>query len=208
MRDAGRRGAVAFLLDHAYARFGGEASDRWIDIVPRMLESATVLVGWTVSKSFALYGARVGALVALHRDAEARDRITNALGFSCRATWSNCNHLGLLAATEVLTDPELRRRTDEERAGDDSPARRARGGLQRAGGARPGCRTRAYEGGFFVSVFTPDAEVTAATMRDAGVYNRPNGGGGADRPLRPRPPHRSPRLVDALAEGVAAARAA
>ena len=206
VRDAGRRGAVAFLLDHAYARFGGEASDRWIDIVPRMLESATVLVGWTVSKSFALYGARVGALVALHRDAEARARISNALGFSCRATWSNCNHLGLLAATEVLTDPELRRRTDEERA-DMIRLLDERVAVFNDLAGAAGLSYPRYEGGFFVSVFTPDAEVTAARMRDAGVYIVPMEGA-VRIALCATPAASLPRLVDALAEGVVAARAA
>lgn len=206
VRDAGRRGAVAFLLDHAYARFGGEASDRWIDIVPRMLESATVLVGWTVSKSFALYGARVGALVALHRDAEERARISNALGFSCRATWSNCNHLGLLAATEVLTDPELRRRTDEERAGMIRLLDERVAVFNKLAGAA-GLSYPRYEGGFFVSVFTPDAEATAASMREAGVYVVPMEGA-VRIALCATPSAALPRLVDALADGIAAARAA
>ena len=206
VRDAGRRGPVVFLLDHAYAKFGGEGSERWIEHVPRMLESATVLVGWTVSKSFALYGARVGALVALHRDPAERERISNALGFSCRATWSNCNHLGLLGATELLTDPELRRRADEERAGMIRLLNeRVAVFNERAGGA--GLSYPRYEGGFFVSVFTPDAEVTAASMREAGVYVVPLPGA-VRIALCATPASTIPRLVDALAEGIAAARAA
>ncbi|WP_419857414.1 aminotransferase class I/II-fold pyridoxal phosphate-dependent enzyme [Candidatus Palauibacter irciniicola] len=171
-----------------------------------MMESATVLVGWTVSKSFALYGARVGALVALHREAEERQRISNALGFSCRATWSNCNHLGLLGATELLTDPELRRRTDEERAGMIRLLNERVEVFNELAG-RAGLSYPRYEGGFFVSVFTPDAEVTAATMREAGVYVVPMKGA-VRIALCATPAHSIPRLVDALAEGIATARAA
>lgn len=206
VRAAGRRGPVAFLLDHAYAKFGDEASNRWIDYLPRMLESATVLVGWTVSKSFALYGARVGALVALHRDAAERERMSNALGFSCRATWSNCNHLGLLAATELLTDPDLRRRADAERAAmvrllDERVA------VFNELAGQAGLSYPRYEGGFFVSVFTPDGEVTAASMREAGVYVVPMEGA-VRIALCATPAASLPRLVDALAAGVATARAA
>ena len=115
VRDVGARVPTTLLLDAAYLRFGGDAEATWIDAVPTMLETATVLVAWTASKSFTQYGARVGALVGLHRDAGERDQITNALGYSCRATWSNGNHLGQAAIAELLTDAEAARRCDAER---------------------------------------------------------------------------------------------
>ena len=206
VREAGRRGPVAFLLDHAYARFGGETANRWIDYLPRMMETTTVLVGWTASKSFAMYGARVGALVALHRDEGERRRISNALGFSCRATWSNCNHLGLLAVTELLTDRGLRRSVDAERATMirllDERVATFNLLARRAGFSYP-----CYEGGFFVSVFTPDGEVTAAAMREVGVYVVPMEGA-VRIALCATPVESIPRLVGALANGIADARAA
>src|SRR5690606_7316022 len=112
---AGRRAPVAVMLDRAYERFAAGGTDSWLNHLPRLMESATVLVAWTASKSFTLYGARVGALVALHPDAEVRRRVDNALTYSCRATWSNCNHLGMIAVGDLLTDPELRARSGAER---------------------------------------------------------------------------------------------
>ena len=206
VREAGERGPVAFLLDHAYARFGDEDSNRWIDYVPRMLETATVLVGWTISKSFAQYGARVGSLVALNRDEAERERISNALGYSCRAVWSNCNHLGLLAATELLTDPDLRERSTAERAQMiallDERVAVFNELARQAGLAYP-----RYEGGFFVAVFTPDGEATAAAMRDAGVYVIPMKGA-VRVALCATPAAALPRLVDAMAKGIQASQGA
>ncbi len=90
VRRAGERAPVALLVDLAYARFGADASQAWVAQAERMTETATLLVAWTASKSFAQYGARVGALVAVHPDDAERARIQNALAFSCRGTWSNC----------------------------------------------------------------------------------------------------------------------
>src|SRR5690606_4860806 len=70
----GRRAPVALLLDRAYERFAPGETTAWREHLPAMLASATVLVAWTASKSFLLYGARVGALVALHEDADTRRR--------------------------------------------------------------------------------------------------------------------------------------
>lgn len=204
VRDAGARAPVAFMLDNAYAAFGS-GGNRWVHYAPRMLETATVLVGWTISKTFTQYGARVGALVAAHRDAAERRKLAGALSFSCRATWSNCNQPGLLAATALLTDPQLRRRSTEERERLIELLQERVEAFNDAAHAA-GLAYPRYEGGFFVTVFTPDGEVTAATMREAGVFVLPMAGA-VRVALCATPVAEISRLVDALAAGVAAAEA-
>jgi aspartate/tyrosine/aromatic aminotransferase len=193
------------LLDRAYERFAAGGTDGWLERLPRMLEAATVLVAWTASKSFAQYGARVGALVALNRDADVRRRIDNALNYSCRATWSNCNHLGMLAVTDLLTDPELRRRSTEEREALVRLLGERVDAFNDAASAA-GLAFPRYEGGFFVSVFTPDGEATAAAMRERGVFVVPIRGA-VRVALCATPASVVPRMVDAIAEGVAVAEA-
>ena len=202
--NMGKIGPVAFLLDHAYARFGSDASNCWVEHLPKMLESATVLIGWTISKSFAQYGARVGALLALNHDSAERELIANALGYSCRATWSNCNHLGLLAAARLLTDSELRERSTKEREGMIHLLNERVEVFNDLAGLADLHYPR-YEGGFFVSVFTPDADKTADTMREAGVFVVPMPGA-VRVALCTTPASTIPRLVDALDVGVRAAK--
>lgn len=203
LRRAGATAPVAVLMDVAYFRFGGAAATRWIDAIPALLESATVLVAWTASKSFTQYGARVGAVVALHRDFAERTQIENALGFTCRATWSNCNHLGQRAITELLTVPDLRRRSDEERDELNALLRR-RIDVFNAEARSVGLRMPRYDSGFFVTVFTRDGERTAAAMRELGVYVLPMPGA-VRVALCSTPLPVIPRLMDALQKGVAAA---
>lgn len=204
--EVGRRVPVTVLIDAAYLRFGGEDAMTWTAALPTLLESCTVLVAWTASKTFAQYGARVGAIVALHHDPAEREQLANALGYSCRATWSNCNHLGQLAVTELLTDADLIARCDAERAaliGRLQERIDAFNALARAAGLR----TPRYDSGFFVAVFTPDAQVTGQAMRDLGVYVTPIGGVAMRAALCSTPMASVPRLVDALAAGVEAAGA-
>lgn len=200
VRSAGERAPVVFLIDQAYARFGSKASQNWWAHAARMMDSATVLVAWTASKSFAQYGARVGALVAAHNDPAERQRIQNAFAFACRGTWSNCNHAGLLAITELLENPALKNKADIERARliqllDD----RVTVFNREAEGAR--LRYPRYEGGFFVSVFTPDGERTAAAMRDDGVFVVPLKGA-VRVALCSTAVRDVPRLVKALKNGI------
>lgn len=201
VRKAGERAPVAFLIDLAYARFGTPASQSWWPHAQTMLETCTVLVAWTASKSFAQYGARVGALVAAHADAAERQRIQNALAFACRGTWSNCNHAGLLAVTELLENPAAKSKADVERARliqllDDRVAVFNREAKKLA--------YPRYEGGFFVSVFTKDGEKTAASMREDGVFVVPMKGA-VRVALCSTAVRDVPRLVRALEKGVSRA---
>lgn len=199
---AGRKGPVTVLIDVAYMDFGGELARSWVRAVPALLEAATVLVAWTASKSFAQYGARVGALVGLHRDPSERAQIDNALGYSCRATWSNCNHAGQRAVTELLTDDALADRVREERAALLLLLRERIDAFNHHAGSA-GVPTPRYDAGFFVSVLAPDEERTAARMRELGVYGVPVPGG-IRIALCSTPASDIPRLVDAIEAGVTA----
>lgn len=166
---ASKLGPVALLVDHAYAKFGGATADSWVRHVEGLGDAVTLLVAWTVSKSFAQYGARVGALVAVHSDPVERDRLENALSYSCRGTWSNCNHLGLLTIGTILSTPELSARIDSERERLRTMlAERVEVFNEHA--SRAGLNYPRYEGGFFVTVFTDDSVGIATRMREEGVF--------------------------------------
>jgi aromatic-amino-acid transaminase len=169
LRSAGERAPVTLLVDLAYARYGAPGWESWVEKVQPLTETCTLLVAWSASKAFAQYGARVGALVAVSADPDDRRRIASALAYSCRATWSNCNHMGMLAIGGLLSDPERRKRVDAER---DRLIRLLRERVDRfnAEAARHGLRTPRYEGGFFVAVFTEDPVGQAAKMREKGVF--------------------------------------
>jgi aromatic-amino-acid transaminase len=202
--DVGKRGPVGVLIDAAYMEFGGPAARRWLSSIPSLVANATVLVAWTASKSFAQYGARVGALVGLHRDPDEVAQMDNALGYSCRATWSNCNHLGQLAVAELLTDSELRERVDAERAEIQALLQdRVDAFNEHATAAR--LPTPRYDAGFFVAVFTPDEQASAAKMRELGVYVVPIPGA-VRVAMCSTPAAAVPRLVAALEAGIGAVR--
>ena len=200
LRAAATRGPVTLCVDFAYARFDVGDPLAWVRHVEPALGEVLLLVAWSASKAFAQYGARIGALVATHPDPAERGRIQQALSFACRGTWSNCNHLGMLAITELLRDPTLRARADRERerlrallgqrvAAFNDEARRA------------GLRHPRYEGGFFVTVFAPDAERTAARLRERGVFVVPLAGA-VRMALCSTPVGDVPRLVKELAAAV------
>ncbi len=193
-------GAVTFLLDLAYSHYGLASTARWLAPLEAIADSITLLVAWSASKSFLQYGARVGGLIGVTTDADERRRMFNALSYSCRGVWSNCNHAGMLAVTELLTSPELKARVSRERnQAKDLLGERVALFNQKA--KQVGLKTPRYEGGFFVAVFTPDARGTAQRANEQGLFVVPMDGA-VRVALCATPKDDIPRLVQILALSV------
>ena len=98
------RGLVPFL-DMAYQGF---ATDVEADAaVPRQFAGlgVPVLVASSFSKSFSLYGERVGGLSIVASDAEEAARVLSQVKIAVRTTYSNPPTHGAALVSRVLTDP-------------------------------------------------------------------------------------------------------
>ncbi len=161
---------VTVLLDAAYSAFGPERGIAGpIAALEPISDRVLTLVAWTASKTFTHYGLRVGALVALATDPAQRDDLAAALTYACRGTWSNCNRGGMAAITRLLTDADTRTAAEAERA-ELVKLLDARVAAFNEAAKASGLRFPRYDGGFFTTVFTPDAPGVARRMREEGVY--------------------------------------
>ena len=115
--QAVRDGGLIPFLDMAYQGFGdGIAEDG--AVVRRFADTAgPLLVSNSFSKSFSLYGERVGALSVVAATAEEAARLLSQLKRVVRTNYSNPpTHGGKVVAT-VLSTPELRQLWEDELAG-------------------------------------------------------------------------------------------
>jgi aromatic-amino-acid transaminase len=108
-----RRELVPFL-DLAYQGFGdGIEADG--TVVHRFAQAMSfVLVASSFSKSFSLYGERVGALSILTASADEAARVLSQLKRIVRANYSNPPTHGSQVVATVLTTPELRSLWEQE----------------------------------------------------------------------------------------------
>jgi aromatic-amino-acid transaminase len=123
-----QRGLVP-ILDMAYQGFGqGIAED---GAVVGMLADAGLnfFVATSFSKSFSLYGERVGALSVVCDDAAQCQRVLSQLKVVIRTNYSNPPTFGAQAVTTVLSTTALRRLWEEELAGMRERIRCVRGDL-------------------------------------------------------------------------------
>ena len=111
-----RRGLVPFL-DLAYQGFG-DGIDTDGAIVRRFAEAmSSVFVASSFSKSFSLYGERVGALSILAGSADEAARVLSQVKRIVRTNYSNPPTHGSQVVATVLTTPELRALWEKELGG-------------------------------------------------------------------------------------------
>ncbi len=123
------RGLVAFL-DMAYQGFGdGIVEDG--AVVRMFLDSGLdFFVATSFSKSFSLYGERVGALSVVCGSKGEAERVLSQLKRLIRTNYSNPPTHGAQVVTMVLSTPALRAQWEEELAGMRQRIKRMRVALQ------------------------------------------------------------------------------
>ena len=110
------RGLVPFL-DMAYQGFGQGIAEDGAAVAKFTASGQTFLVSTSFSKSFSLYGERVGALSVLCTDKAEADRVLSQLKIMIRTNYSNPpTHGGTVVAT-VLNTPALRALWEQELGG-------------------------------------------------------------------------------------------
>ena len=102
------------FLDMAYQGFrAGVAEDG--AVISRFAEAGLpVFVSTSFSKSFGLYGERVGALHIVCRDAEEATRVLSQVKICIRTNYSNPSTHGAAIVAEVLGDPTQRTSWEQE----------------------------------------------------------------------------------------------
>jgi aromatic-amino-acid transaminase len=107
MKVISERRHVPFI-DFAYQGFG-EGVEEDAQVVRRFAEALPlVLVSMSFSKSFSLYGERVGALSVVTADAGEAARVLSHLKLTIRTNYSNPPSYGARIVAAVLASPELR----------------------------------------------------------------------------------------------------
>jgi aromatic-amino-acid transaminase len=96
------------FLDFAYQGFG-EGVEEDAEVARRFArELPTVLIAMSFSKSFSLYGERVGSLSVVAADAGESARVLSNLKRMIRTNYSNPPSHGARIVASVLASPELR----------------------------------------------------------------------------------------------------
>ena len=125
-----RRSLVPFL-DMAYQGFGEGIAEDGLAVELCLAAGLDFLVATSFSKSFSLYGERVGALSVVCASADEAARVLSQLKRVIRTNYSNPPTHGAAIVAQVLATPALRSLWEEELAAMRDRIRRMRVELRR-----------------------------------------------------------------------------
>ena len=150
---ANRGKKISLLVDVAYIEFSGDKQNSWafVDKFKNLPENLFIMLSFSMSKSYTLYGQRTGALAAISSSSEIISEFKETCKFSCRACWSNINHGAQVLLSKIHHDKNLRSELEQDQKNlREMVNRRADIFVEEAQAC--GLKIVPYKGGFFIAV--------------------------------------------------------
>lgn len=171
INDISRDGTPFVLLyDMAYIdydRRGFDASRKNINLLTNLNENAIAILAFSGSKTLGLYGLRIGAQVAITKNAANANEFFAACEFTGRGIWSGSSVLGMNIISEVLTNYKSEFEV-ELKAASDLLVKRANTFIEEA--KKNGVKSLPYECGFFVTIPCSNPKDVFNKLKERGVF--------------------------------------
>ena len=165
---------LTIFADAAYIDYteDPDSARAFLKLFESVSDNILVLLSYSASKSFTLYGMRCGALICMTNKKEICEEFENIMAFSGRGTWSN----GTRAAQQVLInlyqDASLKEAVDRER--DESRKMLlARGKAFEEAAKECGLEVLPYDSGFFASVPCSAPDAVGELLQKEGIFTVP-----------------------------------
>ncbi|WP_075571991.1 pyridoxal phosphate-dependent aminotransferase [Megasphaera coli] len=169
---------IILVPDVAYLDYSGEKSEcrRFFKKFGNLPANILVIVAYTLSKGFTMYGQRMGAMIGVTSDADVAEEFVAINQYSNRATWSNSNSAAMKAMIHICEDPEKIKQLDAERANYFALIKeRAELFMQEADAC--GLVYLPYLSGFFITIPLPGSQAVCDELEKENIFLVPLGKG-------------------------------
>lgn len=159
---------IILFLDMAYIDYlpmGLDYSRQVFRKFTCLNENIMVNLGFSGSKTFSVYGLRLGALIGLSKNKEYIREFFDANEYSARGRWSNANHGAITMVNKIMNDDTLRMKFEEELK-EASLMLTTRANAFTKEALEVGLFHYPYRGGFFITIPCKGDEVYEALKQD------------------------------------------
>ena len=154
---------ITVIVDIAYYNFGlNQNLDPFLDLN----EDVNLAIAYSFSKSFGIYGFRLGSLTMISKDNETLEKL---LYSHTRGKWSNPNKLGGTILGKVLSNDDLCAKVYDE-IDEHMKVLTNKTTIFRNALNEFNIKTFPHINGFFLSIPVEDPENVALTLSQNGVY--------------------------------------
>ncbi|QXM07207.1 pyridoxal phosphate-dependent aminotransferase [Crassaminicella indica] len=163
---------IILFVDLAYIDFAGENSRSFMKYFNNLPENILIIIGFSMSKGYTLYGMRSGAMIGISSNEEVAKEFKQINSFSNRGVWSNGTRPAMVVLTKIFENKELLEKVEAERKKlHDMLNERANAFLEEA--KRVGLKVCPYKAGFFITIPCDDPERVCEELTKDAVFAVP-----------------------------------
>lgn len=162
---------ITLLIDAAYIDFAGDEEKyrSFLPIVEDAPGNTFVLIAYSMSKTFTIYGMRTGAILCMAKTKEEAEEFKRVCEYSSRASWSNSPKAGQSLIANIYSDEKLLEKVCKERA-EIRNMLLARGKAFTEASLDADLDMLPYDGGFFASIPTNNPDEACSQLEKEGIF--------------------------------------
>ncbi|MDD4565283.1 MAG: aminotransferase class I/II-fold pyridoxal phosphate-dependent enzyme [Eubacteriales bacterium] len=169
---------LTLLVDVAYLDYAGDEEEnrKFFPLLEGLPENILVVITYSLSKSYTMYGMRSGAMICMTGNKEIADEFKTVCSFSARGTWSNCNRAAMATLSHIYADNNLLSKVTKERQQYCKTLLQRGKSFQEAAN-EVSLNMVPFVAGFFVTVRCENAEAVGLELQKQGIFTVPVGKG-------------------------------
>lgn len=162
---------IVLLLDSSYMDYAGSPKGvrSFLPIIEELKDNILIIVAYSMSKAFTLYGMRAGAMIAMSNSENVLKEFREANTYSSRASWSNSPRAPQEILVHIFNDEKLKDNIEKERE-EIRNVLLERGKIFQEEAEKVGLKMLPYRGGFFVSIPLKGSDEVCEKLEKRGVF--------------------------------------
>lgn len=163
---------TTLILDIAYFDYyikGMDEVRNRFKILNTINDNVTVIIAHSCSKSFSVYGLRVGSAIILNRSETTIKTLYAEACIYARTHWSSVSRPGINMLVKINENPEVKANIINEILNIENTIKN-RAAVFSKEAAEVGLDIHPYGGGFFISIKCEDATTIFENLINAGIY--------------------------------------
>ncbi|WP_430884723.1 pyridoxal phosphate-dependent aminotransferase [Fusibacter sp. JL216-2] len=162
---------VVLFADVAYIDFAGtvEETRSFMKYFNDLPENLLVLIGFSMSKGYTLYGMRSGAIICVAKTEEIAEEFKAVCSFSNRAAWSNGTRAAMRTLADIFSDDALFAKVESEREVFRELLDKRSGAFMEEA-EKIGLKTCPFKSGFFISMPCKNPQAVAEEIKKDNLY--------------------------------------
>ena len=162
---------IILFVDVAYIEYAGKGNERkkFFKQFSNLPDNILVIVGYSLSKGYTMYGMRQGAAIGISSNKEIAEEFYYSCSHSNRANWSNCNRGAMEVMTRISKDPNKFEAYETEKTKYKTMLQKRADVFVKAS-KDAGLNILPYRDGFFISIPCDNAKAISDRLIDENLF--------------------------------------